>query len=400
MTSRTVTITGAVCTTVVATAAILTNAGPLAPPPGPIGPTNKTLAEIEPRIAVNAVNTPAESDSLFTISQPGSYYLTDNIIGAAGKHGVKITTSDVTLDLNGYALLGVENSLDGVHVSAAGAQRITIRNGSVVGWFEDGVDLSLASRCVVVDVRAESNAHNGLKLGNGSMVAGCSVSGNFSDGLVAGSNCSILHTSASLNQGDGVTTGAVCLVNDVDARANKGSGIVVSSNSLVTGSRAMDNGNLGLGNGVECLNTCAIVGNTVSGNARDGVAAGPSSMIVKNVASGNGSAGITAQAESFVAHNTCVDNVDNDGLAMGIRVLGEHSRVENNRLTGNDRGVVVFGSQNLVIGNFASGNTTNYDIAAGNKVGVVVEAPASTAVQGATGGAGMGTTDPWANVSF
>ena len=42
----------------------------------------------------------------------------------------------------------------------------------------------------------------------------------------------------------------------------------------------------------------------------------------------------------------------------------------------------------------------NYEIVTGNKVGVTVIAPDSTAVTGNTVGAGVGTTDPWANFSF
>jgi len=61
------------------------SAGDLNPPPGPVAPTMKSLSEVEPRIAINATNTPGDADSLFKITQPGSYYLTGNITGVAGK---------------------------------------------------------------------------------------------------------------------------------------------------------------------------------------------------------------------------------------------------------------------------------------------------------------------------
>ena len=51
--------------------------------------------------------------------------------------------------------------------------------------------------------------------------------------------------------------------------------------------------------------------------------------------------------------------------------------------------------------NTAATNTTNnYDIVANNKVGTIVSAPNSVAITGSTGGAGVGSTDPWANFSF
>src|SRR5438093_7800183 len=84
--------------------------GPLDPPAGPVTSTYKTLTEVEPRTAVNAVNTPGDFNSLFKISQPGSYYLTGNITGVASKHGIEIVASGVTLDLNGFDLLGAPGS--------------------------------------------------------------------------------------------------------------------------------------------------------------------------------------------------------------------------------------------------------------------------------------------------
>jgi hypothetical protein len=57
-------------------------AGPLAPPPGPIASSYKTLSEVEPRTAVNATNTPGDAGCVYRISQHGSYYLTGNIFTA------------------------------------------------------------------------------------------------------------------------------------------------------------------------------------------------------------------------------------------------------------------------------------------------------------------------------
>ena len=99
-------------TIILATAALtlaaagLLFAGPLDPPAGPVAPTYKTLTEVEPRIAINAANTPGDADSLFKITQPGSYYLTGNITGVVGRHGIEIAVPangpSVTIDLMGY----------------------------------------------------------------------------------------------------------------------------------------------------------------------------------------------------------------------------------------------------------------------------------------------------------
>src|SRR5688572_11138787 len=66
---------------IAATATIISQ-GPLTPPGAP-APTMKTLAQVEPRIIVNATNTPGEDPYTFVISQPGSYYLTGHITRGA-----------------------------------------------------------------------------------------------------------------------------------------------------------------------------------------------------------------------------------------------------------------------------------------------------------------------------
>src|SRR5438045_1078006 len=81
------------------------NAGDINPPAGPVTPTMRTLDQIEARVIVNATNTPGDGTSTFIISAPGSYYLSANITGDPGKHGVSIQADDVTLDLNGFALI-------------------------------------------------------------------------------------------------------------------------------------------------------------------------------------------------------------------------------------------------------------------------------------------------------
>jgi hypothetical protein len=111
-------------------------AGPLDPPAGPITSTGKTLTEVEPRTAITATNTPGDADSVFKITQPGSYYLTGNVTGEVGKHGIEIVVSGVTLDLNGFDLAGVPGmgDFDGILITAPSITNTSVRNGSVRDW--------------------------------------------------------------------------------------------------------------------------------------------------------------------------------------------------------------------------------------------------------------------------
>ena len=78
-------------------------------PPGAPAPMFRTLEEVQPRRPIGTSATPGSTNALFVISQPGSYYLTTNITGVAGKDGIWITASGVTLDLMGFELAGVSN---------------------------------------------------------------------------------------------------------------------------------------------------------------------------------------------------------------------------------------------------------------------------------------------------
>src|SRR3954454_9857343 len=103
--------------------------GVLTPPAGAPAPTMKTLDQIEPRKEVNATNTPGNATNLFIINAPGSYYLSGDITGVAGKSGILINADSVTLDLNGFALIG-GGSGTGIAVTSL-ERNLTIRNGTV-----------------------------------------------------------------------------------------------------------------------------------------------------------------------------------------------------------------------------------------------------------------------------
>src|SRR6266851_1180042 len=80
--------------------------GNLTPPAAP-APTMKSLAQIEPRTPI--------SSAPYSISSPGSYYLTSNLSVTNGD-AITITANQVTLDLNGFTLSSTAPSLTGTGV--------------------------------------------------------------------------------------------------------------------------------------------------------------------------------------------------------------------------------------------------------------------------------------------
>lgn len=137
-------------------------AGPLDPPPGPITSTGKVLADIEPRTAINASNTPGDSTCVFKITRPGSYCFTGNILGAAGKSGILIALGPsgghVSIDMRGFTLQGVPESLDGITDRGPGwspNQTCDIGSTSGTGGIRDwgGIGLVLHSSANVSNIQ-------------------------------------------------------------------------------------------------------------------------------------------------------------------------------------------------------------------------------------------------------
>ena len=69
-------------------------------PPGPPGPTMKTLSQVEPRTLISSLP--------YTITNSGSYYLAASLTGGVGQNGITIGVGNVTLDLRGFDLIGGE----------------------------------------------------------------------------------------------------------------------------------------------------------------------------------------------------------------------------------------------------------------------------------------------------
>src|SRR5437016_4087567 len=175
MTRKSQIITLALAAAIAATG-LIALAGPINPPAGPVTGTYKTLAEVEPRTAVNATNTPGDATSLFKIIQPGSYYLTGNVAGVSSKSGIVIAADNVSVDLMGFALQGVVGSLDGIATDAA-HKNLTVRNGAVSGWGQDGIDLmqgAASTGSLIEGVHASGNAR-GIVVGFASVIRRCTA---------------------------------------------------------------------------------------------------------------------------------------------------------------------------------------------------------------------------------
>ncbi|MEK6703414.1 MAG: right-handed parallel beta-helix repeat-containing protein [Planctomycetota bacterium] len=345
----------AACVCVGAIAGLMA-AGPLNPPAGPVTSSYKTLTEVEPRIAVNAANTPGDADSLFKITLPGSYYLTGNITGVAGRHGVEIAARGVTLDLMGFALNGVPGSLCAVSGRLFSGENVAVSNGTIREWTEDGIDLGVCSNARVTNLMVDRAGFTGIRVGDGSLVSGCTVSECGFVGISINGSCTVLDCVSfanarigieSINGGSSITN---CVVN-----FNDQAGISVPDSTTISG----------------CV---------VRANGEDGIAFDSDCLILNNLCTLNG----------FIASGA------------GIHALGTGNRIEGNSCHDADHGISVDLAGNIIVRNACSANTTNWLIAANNLYGPILDrtGPASMPVNGNFAPDAIGTTNPNANYSY
>ncbi|MDW8310554.1 MAG: right-handed parallel beta-helix repeat-containing protein [Verrucomicrobiales bacterium] len=396
-------------------------------PPGPPAPTMKTLAQIEPRAPLAALPV--------TLSNAGSYYLTTNLVGVAGQNGITLAADHVTLDLNGFALLGVTGSLNAIHAPSA-RRNIVIRNGTIRGWGQTAVALTNSEDCVVEQLHVAANGSGllvgnrsavrlctvvgntnvaGIAVGHGAVVQDCVVASNAFRGIVAGdrariTRCTVLANATGGN--DGIAAGLGALVEHCVAAFNgnigagTGGGIAVQEGSTVIGCTTMSNAvegvfvsfdsvvrdtaSRGNGVGISTTGSARIESCTAALNRFLGIWDMGGSLIVNCTAMENAGPGIVATNQSIVrgcqasfnaqegiligAASRAENNHCTFNGAAGLRALGADNRIEGNLATDNLIGIQVPGSPNLVVRNQASFNTTNFSVAAGNLFGTVENA--------------------------
>jgi parallel beta-helix repeat protein len=368
-------------------------AGPLTPPAGPVISTGKTLTDVEPRIAISATNTPGDADSMFRITQPGSYYLTGNITATATRRGIEVASAGVHIDLNGYSIVGVSGALQGITIGL-NMPGCSIRNGRITNFPSSGIESNSATTVHSVEVR--SNGGAGIDLGAGSLVDSCLAVNNFfagidvdddsivrgciantngGNGIRVGESSRIERSLANNNIGSGIQASNLTIVSHCITNNNTVHGIAISDQSTVENCQASSNGQNGfeLGFGVRISNCDALI------NDLHGIAAGSSCVIINNHSRLNG----------------------NNGIGAGIFVEPARTRtlIMNNQVSGNDIGIDVDATFCLIKGNTATSNSVNFEIVANNRVATILSLPTNAAAISGNAG-GTAVSDPDANYAF
>lgn len=268
-------------------------AGDLDPPPGPIAPTGPSTLNIQ-----------AIGDLPYTITQPGSYVLTSNLIQCSAcpitpSDAITIDANNVTLDLNGFSLVGdAANSVSGIVVNA-GRSNITIRHGIVRGFPHHAVNIagainSRVERLIVADCGAD-----GIRVGFGSTVRDCNVTNCLGQGVFLETAC-IADSVTAVGCGlDGIHTLPVATTNgsiirNCTARLNAEDGIDANDGCVVSGCTVTLNGAAG----IRAATGCTISNNAATLNTASGIVA-TSSLVRANTALNNGAPNISATSSTL-----------------------------------------------------------------------------------------------------
>ena len=102
-------------------------------PPGAPAPTMKSLDEVYAKIGTSQEARTPIAFTPFTITAPGSYYLTTNLTVSSG-HAIYILANNVALDLNGFTISSTAPSATGNAIVVgmdSGVSGVTIVNGFI-----------------------------------------------------------------------------------------------------------------------------------------------------------------------------------------------------------------------------------------------------------------------------
>lgn len=385
---------GLLATSACVAIAAIAHAGPLNPPDGPVSSTHKTLTEVEPRILINATNTPGGLSSMYRISSPGSYYMSENFAVYPSKWGIEVAADNVTIDMNGMTITGTPTSIGGI-VAAGVYNNLTIRNGTIKSiGAGNGVGYTVAGGrgWKIENITSLSNGSDGVRAPGASIVRNCRAASNGSAGIRVADASMVIECIAESNTSVGISLATAAQVLHTVARANQNDGI----SGMAQGVQVIDCISTGnTGNGITTMNGGRVTGCDVSSNTAVGIAPGYGSTVASNTITSCND-GIWCVGQTYVHDNTCTYNGESSS-GSGIYATGNENRIDNNVCNVNGIGIRVSGSLNMITRNTVGSNAAlNWSVSAGNRC-LVIQTAGGVAISGNSGGTAPGSTDPNAN---
>lgn len=289
-----------------------------------------------------------------TITASGSYRLTSNlIVPDESTDGIKISTSDVGIDLNNFAIIrsgceGATTACTPVSGTGSGVERtltwdrgISVKNGTITGM--GGYGVQLGAQAEVTNLRVRWNRLDGISAVEGASISGNTAYGNGSGGIAVTFSSTVLENAVFQNGSSGISVDLGSTVSGNTASANGNAGILATIGATIAGNSMYLNG----GDGISTGDGATVSGNTSYANQGDGISTGVGTTVSGNTAYFNTGDGISVGAGAAVRHNSVRSN-----QAHGLNLTAS-SPYSDNSITFNTVGGVNSGANRG--GNYCSG---------------------------------------------
>jgi hypothetical protein len=189
------------------------------------------------------------------ICQSGSYRLSSNLtMPNANTDGIDITADNVTVDLNGFSILGptvcsgspltcIRNNgtPSGNGISSSNAN-IVVMNGQIKGMGLNGISLA-GTKSRVQNIQATSNVNHGIFVGDSSVVSLCTVNSNGGTGIFANGSDVVTGNLVSFNVNGINSANQAALISGNSVLSSSSVGIQAVCPSLISGNLVFLNAN-------------------------------------------------------------------------------------------------------------------------------------------------------------
>ena len=195
------------------------------------------------------------------ISESGSYILTSNLTVSTSVNCIEVTADNVTLDLNGFALVGPGTGSGGRGIYVNSVNNVSVGNGTVRNFVSTGIDIPNTSHnCLVKDIRAYDNGVLGIRASY-STVINCIAEKNGLDGIY--SYHSTVKDCASNDNGDDGIYSFKSTINYCQCYGNANRGIYAQE-STITNCTITGSGSHGIEANSSTLTNCTSNGNSTT----------------------------------------------------------------------------------------------------------------------------------------
>jgi hypothetical protein len=206
-----------------------------------------------------------------------SYRLTsDLIIPDTNTAGIILKSPNISIDMNGFAIIGlacVGATTDckpasgfgigiSIDTSNGNVTDISISNGKVIGMGLNGISV-FQERSNVDHVFSKWNRNIGISVGANGKISNSTSFENGGNGIVYSSNAIIENNVSTNNGGRGISGQSYAIIRGNITNNNSTDGIIAQGIGCVISNNTSNNNGA---DGIECTRNCLVKNNTISSN--------------------------------------------------------------------------------------------------------------------------------------